>query len=75
LNHFYELDSGHGLRHWLEEAQDAHLSGDAVGGGDTDAAIHHMQLAHKFSFISTAGGAFLALPEGNSLPGIRALEA
>lgn len=45
-----------------------------VGGGDTDAAIHHMQLAHKFSFISTAGGAFLALLEGNSLPGIRALE-
>ena len=42
-----------------------------VGGGDTDAAIHHMQLAHKFSFISTAGGAFLALLEGNSLPGIK----
>jgi phosphoglycerate kinase len=46
-----------------------------VGGGDTDAAIHHMQLAHKFSFISTAGGAFLALLEGNSLPGIKALES
>ena len=45
-----------------------------VGGGDTDAASHHMQLAHKFSFISTAGGAFLALLEGNSLPGIKALE-
>ncbi len=46
-----------------------------VGGGDTDAAIHQMQLGHKFSFISTAGGAFLALLEGNSLPGIRALES
>jgi phosphoglycerate kinase len=45
-----------------------------VGGGDTDAAIHKMELAHKFSFISTAGGAFLALLEGNSLPGIKALE-
>jgi phosphoglycerate kinase len=45
-----------------------------VGGGDTDAAIHHMQLGHKFGFISTAGGAFLALLEGNSLPGIKALE-
>lgn len=45
-----------------------------VGGGDTDAAIHHMQLGHKFNFISTAGGAFLALLEGKSLPGIRALE-
>jgi phosphoglycerate kinase len=46
-----------------------------VGGGDTDAAIHQMELAHKFSFISTAGGAFLALLEGNSLPGIKALES
>ena len=45
-----------------------------VGGGDTDAAIHHMQLAHKFSFISTAGGAFLALLEGHSLPGIKTLD-
>jgi phosphoglycerate kinase len=44
-----------------------------VGGGDTDAAIHHMQLAHKFSFISTAGGAFLALLEGKPLPGVKAL--
>ena len=46
-----------------------------VGGGDTDAAIHQMQLGHKFSFISTAGGAFLALLEGNSPPGIKALES
>lgn len=46
-----------------------------VGGGDTDAAIHQMQLGHKFSFISTAGGAFLALLEGNSLPGIKALDS
>lgn len=45
-----------------------------VGGGETDAAIHNMQLAHKFDFISTGGGAFLALLEGNSLPGIKALE-
>ncbi len=46
-----------------------------VGGGDTDAAIHQMELAHKFSFISTAGGAFLALLEGSSLPGIKALDS
>ncbi|MBX7138593.1 MAG: phosphoglycerate kinase [Oligoflexia bacterium] len=45
-----------------------------VGGGDTDAAIHHMQLGHKFSYISTGGGAFLALLEGKSLPAIDALK-
>ncbi len=45
-----------------------------AGGGDTDAAIHQMQLAHRFDFISTGGGAFLALLEGNPLPGLQALE-
>lgn len=45
-----------------------------VGGGDTDAAIHQMELAHKFGFISTGGGAFLALLEGKGLPGFTALE-
>jgi phosphoglycerate kinase len=45
-----------------------------VGGGDTDAAIHQMELGHKFGYLSTAGGAFLALLEGNPLPGIKALE-
>lgn len=44
-----------------------------VGGGDTDSAIHQMQLEHKFDFISTGGGAFLQLLEGNSLPGFDAL--
>ncbi|RMD85000.1 MAG: phosphoglycerate kinase [Candidatus Dadabacteria bacterium] len=45
-----------------------------IGGGDTDAAIHKMQLAHKFDYISTGGGAFLALLEGKPLPGIEALQ-
>jgi len=44
-----------------------------VGGGDTDAAIHKMQLAHKFDYISTGGGAFLNLMEGKGLPGVEAL--
>jgi phosphoglycerate kinase len=44
-----------------------------VGGGDTDAAIHQMELAHKFDYISTGGGAFLRLLEGVELPAIRAL--
>jgi len=45
-----------------------------VGGGDTDAAIHSMELEHKFDYISTGGGAFLMLMEGKTLPGIKALE-
>lgn len=66
-------DFARGTHDMCESIANAHGL-TVVGGGDTDAAIHHMQLAHKFSFISTAGGAFLAMLEGNSLPGIKALE-
>lgn len=45
-----------------------------VGGGDTDAAIHKMELAHKFDFVSSGGGAFLTLLEGKGLPGVDALK-
>jgi phosphoglycerate kinase len=44
-----------------------------VGGGDTDVAIHKSGESYKFSYISTAGGAFLKLMEDNHLPGIEAL--
>jgi len=44
-----------------------------VGGGDTDLAFHRMGESYKVSFISTGGGAFLELLEGNELPGIAAL--
>ncbi len=45
-----------------------------VGGGDTDAAIHNSGRTEDISFISTAGGAFLELLKGSTLPGIKALE-
>ncbi len=46
-----------------------------VGGGDTDVALHRSGRDKDISFISTAGGAFLELLKGSTLPGIRALES
>jgi phosphoglycerate kinase len=44
-----------------------------AGGGDTVAALNHAGVAESFSFISTAGGAFLEWMEGKDLPGVKAL--
>lgn len=45
-----------------------------AGGGDTVAALGHAGVAQDFSYISTAGGAFLEWMEGRELPGVAALE-
>jgi len=45
-----------------------------AGGGDTVAALNHAGVGHQFSYISTAGGAFLEWLEGNTLPAVKALE-
>jgi len=44
-----------------------------AGGGDTVAALNHAGVAGDFSFVSTAGGAFLEWMEGRELPGVTAL--
>jgi phosphoglycerate kinase len=44
-----------------------------AGGGDTVAALNHAGAAGDFSFVSTAGGAFLEWMEGRTLPGVAAL--
>jgi phosphoglycerate kinase len=45
-----------------------------AGGGDTVAALNKADAAKDFSYISTAGGAFLEWMEGKELPGVAALE-
>ncbi|MEO0994960.1 MAG: phosphoglycerate kinase [Pseudomonadota bacterium] len=51
-----------------------HLT-SVAGGGDTVAALNAAGVAGAFSYVSTAGGAFLEWMEGKTLPGVAALSA
>ena len=46
-----------------------------AGGGDTVAALNHAGVSEDFTYISTAGGAFLEWMEGKVLPGVAILQA
>jgi len=45
-----------------------------AGGGDTVAALNHAGVADDFTYVSTAGGAFLEWMEGKVLPGVEVLK-
>jgi phosphoglycerate kinase len=45
-----------------------------AGGGDTVAALNQAGVAHDFTYVSTAGGAFLEWMEGKPLPGVEVLK-
>jgi len=47
-----------------------HRLATIAGGGDTMAALKNAQVSHSFSYISSAGGAFLEWLEGKKLPGV-----
>jgi phosphoglycerate kinase len=59
-------------RHASARAKNGKLIAVA-GGGDTVAALNHAGVYDDFTFVSTAGGAFLEWMEGKPLPGVEAL--
>lgn len=60
-------------RHAAERTRAGELV-SVAGGGDTVAALNAAGVADDFSYVSTAGGAFLEWMEGKVLPGVAALE-
>ena len=59
-------------RHAAARTKDGKLV-SVAGGGDTVAALNHAGVADDFTYISTAGGAFLEWMEGKVLPGVEIL--
>jgi phosphoglycerate kinase len=59
-------------RHAAARTRDKKLV-SVAGGGDTVAALNHAGVVEDFTYVSTAGGAFLELLEGKTLPGVEAL--
>ncbi len=61
-------------RHAAKRTKESKLV-SVAGGGDTVAALNHAGVADDFTYVSTAGGAFLEWMEGKPLPGVDVLKA
>jgi phosphoglycerate kinase len=59
-------------QHAAERTRKGNLT-SVAGGGDTVAALAHAGVKDQFTYVSTAGGAFLEWMEGKPLPGVEAL--
>ncbi len=75
----FELDPfGKGTMEIAQHAAKRTIDGKLVsvaGGGDTVAALAKAKVVNDFTYVSTAGGAFLEWMEGKPLPGVEALKA
>ena len=60
-------------QHAAELTQNGKLT-SVAGGGDTVSALENAGVANKFTYISTAGGAFLEWMEGKELPGVAVMK-
>ena len=60
-------------QHAAELTQAGNLT-SVAGGGDTVSALENAGVANKFTYISTAGGAFLEWMEGKELPGVAVMK-
>ncbi len=73
----FELEGfDHGTNRVAQAAAELTRAGtllSVAGGGDTVAALAHAGVLKDFSYVSTAGGAFLEWLEGKELPGVAAL--
>lgn len=57
----------------VAELTDSNGLTSVAGGGDTVSALEHAGVVNQFTYVSTAGGAFLEWLEGKTLPGVAAL--
>ena len=68
----FDAATNQAAQHAAQLTKDGKLT-SVAGGGDTVAALNHAGAGVAFSYVSTAGGAFLEWLEGKTLPGVVAL--